>query len=214
MQDPELNGLLLIELLKLKAAEAIPVIREAFAPTASTSRWPAAGATSAQVEARRREPDDPPDQKRGGRLAGEVPRTERGGRPDAQIHRPVHASVRAAAHDRATERSRPQSAASDRSRPGGRTARDAEARPRAAIASQWTGALLNDGGTRMRLTPLLAAVAITACVAFTACPTAVVNAADATRRGGRLRPALQRQGPHRLGAGQRRRPRRSRSGTA
>ena len=29
-QEPELNGLLLVELLKLKATEAVPVIREAF----------------------------------------------------------------------------------------------------------------------------------------------------------------------------------------
>src|SRR4051794_32036441 len=61
-QDPELNGLLLIDLLKLKAAEAIPVIREAFRADRIDESMAGGWGDVRREFKLERQPDDPPDQ--------------------------------------------------------------------------------------------------------------------------------------------------------
>jgi len=61
-QDPELNGLLLIELLSLKATEAIPVIREAFRADRIDETMAGGWGDVRREFKLERQPDDPPDQ--------------------------------------------------------------------------------------------------------------------------------------------------------
>jgi len=94
-QDPELNGMLLIELLNLKATEAVPVIREAFRADRNDESMAGGWGDVRREFNLEREPDDPPERSAADALRQKYPNLYgasgflKGGSPPTGPHRSI-----------------------------------------------------------------------------------------------------------------------------